>query len=242
MIDSPRQLNLSDRERKATVYALAYTTHPSALRLIAKQAETTLRNQAHPNFVRWSIGNGNPVRVRFARVLGAFLILAALALALVLTLSRARRGWRALAAIPWAIGAASLMAASKGMCVVLQGMHHRHVRPWEHFVDDTDDDDNDAEKQQQQQRQQQTEAGNDDLSRISFQSFGSSNSYEDDPRLVRYKKRSILRKVFDRERLVEEPALRQIQDTIFLQCILAALLGAGFLTAIFVSVPAGNFY
>ena len=65
-----RQLNLSAREQKATLQALAHTTHPSAFRIIARSVENALRRQAHPNFIRWSICNGNPARVFFARALG----------------------------------------------------------------------------------------------------------------------------------------------------------------------------
>ncbi|KAK3363336.1 hypothetical protein B0T25DRAFT_37298 [Lasiosphaeria hispida] len=218
---APRQLNLSDREQKAALHALAYTTHPSALREIVKSVESTLRRQAHPNFIRWSICNGNPARVFFARSLGVGLIVASIAVALVLTLSRIGRGYRALAAIGWVLGIATLIAAWKGMCVVLHGMHHRHVRPWELFV--TGDDGTDLEKH-------------------SFDSFGSSNSYEEQPWVIRYQKRNIARKIFDREVWIQEPALRQIQDTIFVQSMLCALLLAGVLAAIFVSVPGGNFF
>ncbi|KAI0432013.1 hypothetical protein F5Y09DRAFT_354380 [Xylaria sp. FL1042] len=223
--DSPRQLNLSAREQKAVVQALSYTTHPSALRTLFQNIENTLRRQAHPNFIRWVICNGNPARVTFARCLGVGTILLAMIGSIILTLSKAGRGWRALFAILWVVGIATLITAAKGMCVVLHGLHHRHVRPWELFLDDN-------------------ATGIDELcdGKRSFDSFGSSNSYEDEPWVVKYQRRFYVRKVFDREVWIQEPALRQIQDTIFLQSMLLALLGAGAFTAIFVSVPAGNFF
>ncbi|KAJ3472114.1 hypothetical protein NLG97_g11273 [Lecanicillium saksenae] len=112
------------------------------------------------------------------------------------------------------------------MCVVLHGMHHRHVRPWELFTQDTEKDG----------------AESPIASKTSFDSFDSSNSYEDEPWVVKYEKRNIVRKVFDREVWIQEPALRQIQDTIFIQAILASLLFGGILTAIFVAVPGGHFF
>jgi hypothetical protein len=211
---------MSSREQKATIQALAYTTHPSAFRLLATSIESILRRQAHPNFVRWSICNGNPARVFFARALGAGTILLATIGAIILTLSRAGRGYRALCAIGWVIGIATLIAAYKGMCVVLHGMHHRHIRPWELFVER----DIDLESKQ------------------SFDSFGSANSYEEEPWIVKYEKRNVVRKVFDREVWIQEPALRQIQDTIFVQAMLSALLLSGVLSAIFVTVPGGNLF
>ncbi|KAI1423435.1 hypothetical protein F5Y12DRAFT_716388 [Xylaria sp. FL1777] len=223
--DSPRQLNISAREQKAVVSALSYTTHPSALRTLFQNIENTLRRQAHPNFIRWVICNGNPARVTFARGLGVGTILLATIGSIILTLSKAGRGWRALFAILFVFGIATLITAAKGMCVVLHGLHHRHVRPWELFTDDNATD-------------------IDELcdGKRSFDSFGSSNSYEDEPWVVKYQRRFYVRKVFDREVWIQEPALRQIQDTIFLQSMLSALLGAGVLAAIFVAVPAGGFF
>ncbi|KAI0445811.1 hypothetical protein F4803DRAFT_547852 [Xylaria telfairii] len=222
---SPRQLNLSARQQKAVVQALSYTTHPSAFNTLSRGIETTLRNQGHPNFIRWTICNGNPARVTFARGLGAGAIFLAIVGSIILTLSGAGRAWRALFTILWVFGIATLMTAVKGMCVVLHGLHHRHVRPWELFVAD----DNDSESTLGEGKQ-------------SFDSFGSCNSYEDEPWVVRYRRRFIIRKIFDREVWIQEPALRQIQDTIFLQSMLAALLGAGVLTGIFVALPAGRFF
>jgi len=115
MDGAPRQLNLSHHDRNVTLQALSFTTHPSAFRLAAQQTEATLRQQAHPNFIRWSICNGNPSRVFFARGLGVATILLGMVAAVVLTLSSLGRGWRALAAIAWAVGFATLMAAYKGM-------------------------------------------------------------------------------------------------------------------------------
>jgi hypothetical protein len=218
---APRQLNISGRERIAALHGLAYTTHPSALRQVFKAVDFSLRHQAHPNFIRWSICNGNPARVFFARFLGVFLIVGSLIAALLLTLSRVPRGYRAIPAVGFVLGISTLIAAWKGMCVVLHGMHHRHVRPWELFVDE------ESEKER---------------TKDSFESFGSSNSYEDEPWIVKYQKRNIVRKVFDREVWIQEPVLRQIQDTIFVQSMLAALLLSGVITAIFVAVPGGKFF
>lgn len=218
---APRELNLSDRERSALLKALECTTHPTAFRAILPTVENTLRQQAHPNFIRWTICNGNRPRVIFARGLGIVTILLAFAAAIVLTLSHAGRGWRALAAFGWVIGVATLMAGWKGMCVVLHGLHHRHLRPWELFADP------------------ESEV---EMNKKSFDSFETENSYEDAPWVINYEKRNIIRKIFDREIWIEEPALRQIQDTIFIQSVLAGLVFAALFSAIFVAVPRGNLF
>ncbi|KAL8295711.1 hypothetical protein RB597_009203 [Gaeumannomyces tritici] len=242
--DAPRQLNLSSRERAALLQALAATTHPSAFAGVARTVEWSLRRQAHPNFIRWSICNGNPARVAFARGLGASLVAAGLAVGVVLALSRAPRGWRAMAAIALVLGVSTLVAAYKGMCVVLHGLHHRHVRPWELF--ETEDRDVEEEGGEGESggggNNNNNNNNNNGSSKLSFDSLGSSNCYEDEPWVVRYEKRNIVRKVFDREVWIQEPALRQIQDTIFVQALLAAVLVAAVLTAIFVAVPGGDFF
>ena len=103
-------------------------------------------------------------------------------------------------------------------------MHHRHLRPWELFADDDD------------------EAGNLELKK-SFDSMGSrSNSYENEPWVARYEKRNVIRKIFDRQVWIQEPALRQVQDTIFLQSLGGALIITAILVGVFLAVPKGRYY
>ena len=115
---SPRQLNLSAKERATLLHALNNTTHPSAFQRVAYTVEWFLRHQAHPNFIRFSICNGNRARVIFARGLGLGGIVAGIVAGILLTLSSAGRGWRALSAVGLLIGVSTLIAAWKGMCVV----------------------------------------------------------------------------------------------------------------------------
>ena len=76
----------------------------------------------------------------------------------------------------------------------------------------------------------------------SLDSFGSSNSYEDEPWIAKYEKRNFMRKIFDREVDVHEPALRQIQDTICIQAMITAVVVTSIVVAIFVAVPPGRFF
>jgi hypothetical protein len=226
---APRQLNISGRELRAVVKAAHYTTHPSAFREIVNTVEYTLRRQAHPNFIRWAICNGNRPRVIFARGLGVFCIAAALIADIIITISSLRRGWRVLPIIILFLGCATLFAAWKGMCVVLHGLHHQHVRPWELFIED----DSITEKASSEYTPKTS---------LSVESMGSggSNSFEDEPWVAKYKHRNVIRQVFDREIWIQEPALRQIQDTIFVQALLLSLLVSAIIVAIFVAVPAGH--
>ncbi|KAK5165644.1 hypothetical protein LTR04_001110 [Oleoguttula sp. CCFEE 6159] len=221
-----RQLNLSSRERTALLHALENTTHPSAFQSVLTTVEWSLRCQAHPNFICWTICNGNRARVIFARGLGIGGITVGLIGCLLITLSSAGRAWRVLPIIGFLIGISTLIAAWKGMCVVLHGMHHRHLRPWELFAGE-DDEVTDVEMKNQ-----------------SMDTLASalSNSYEDEPWVAKYEKRNVIRKVFDREVWIQEPALRQIQDTIFLQSILASFILSAIAVGIFCAVPHGNYY
>lgn len=220
---APRQLNLSAKERTTLLHALANTTHPTAFRVVVHTIEWSLRHQAHPNFIRWTICNGNTPRVIFARGLGVAGIIGGIICAILICLSNAGRGWRVLSAIGFMIGVATLIAAWKGMCVVLHGMHHRHLRPWELFAEDDD-------------------RSSIELGKGSFDTLGSANSYEDEPWVAKYEKRNIIRKVFDREVWIQEPALRQIQDTIFCQALGGGLIITAIAVGIFCAFPKGNYY
>ncbi|KAF2740942.1 hypothetical protein EJ04DRAFT_547931 [Polyplosphaeria fusca] len=220
-----RQLNVSSKDHSNLMRALEKTTHPSAFKDIATALEWDLRNQAHANFVRWSIENGNDARKTFARWLGIVSIFGALVAYILLTVSHASRAYRVIPFVLLFVGVATLAAAVHGMCVVLHGLHHRHLRPWELFY-------NDAEAGAEMKDR------NDSSDTVDSQT--SSNSYEDEPWVAKYQKRNLVRKIFDREVWIKEPALRQIQDTIFLQAILLGAVCSIVTTAIFCAIPKGN--
>ena len=103
-------------------------------------------------------------------------------------------------------------------------MHHRHLRPWELFAEEDD------------------ASSTYDIGKISSDTLGSTNSYEDEPWVAKYDKRNLIRRIFDREVWIQEPALRQIQDTIFLQSVICAVIITAILVGIFCAVPKGKYY
>ncbi|KAH6712985.1 regulator of G protein-like protein [Leptodontidium sp. MPI-SDFR-AT-0119] len=120
---APRELNISHRDRAHYLHALQHTTHPSALAPAVKIAEAALRGQSHPNFIRWSICNGNKPRAFFVRTIGVANITLCFVITTVLTLSIVSRWWRIFATVEW-FGFAFL--------------HHsyaRNLRPWEQDLD-----------------------------------------------------------------------------------------------------------
>ena len=70
----------------------------------------------------------------------------------------------------------------------------------------------------------------------------NSNSYEDEPWLVKYEKRGFALRIFDAEVIVEEPALFRIQRRIVLESIAAGFLATAIIVVVFCFLPAGNFY
>ncbi|MCJ1311562.1 hypothetical protein MMC25_005235 [Agyrium rufum] len=236
---APRQLNLSSKERGDIMRALAATTHPSALAPILHNVEWSLRFQAHPNFIRWSIGNTNRPRVIFAHTLAVLFITLGFLAAILLTLSSVRREWRILTGLGFFLGVATYIGSRNGMCVVLHGMHHRNLRPWELFEDSEGGGAAAAIDDGASTIEMTTKAGSSggSIKKSSFDSFGTANSFEDEPWIAKYDKRNVVRKVLDREVWIQEPALRQIQDMIFMQACLAGFIAACVLVGALVAIP-----
>ncbi|KAL5353254.1 hypothetical protein ACLOAV_001290 [Pseudogymnoascus australis] len=225
---SPHELNLSSRDRATLLAALERTTHPSAFIKARAAIEDSLRQQSHPNFIRWAVTNGNPPRIAFAWWGGIALLFLGTLTAMLLTLSRAPRGYRILSAIPWVIGSSTFGAAREGMCVCLHAMRARQVRPWELFGDS----------------EAEVEMGKAELDGVSVSTSGLSvmMGAGDAPWVGRYKKRGLLRRIFDRQVRVVEPAVREVQNTLFVQSLLVAVLGTMVATGAFVAMPSGNFF
>lgn len=224
--DAPRQLNLTEKERVAILHAFETTTHPSAFIPAAINVESTLRQQAHPNFIRWTICNGNRARILFARSLGVSLIVLSILAEILLTLTSVSRAWRIVPMATLLIGIATLAAAWKGMCMLLHTFNQRHVRPWELFADPED-------ALQSVDETDDTPSDDDQLKHSST----ISNSYEDEPWVTKYEGRNIVRKVFDRQVSVEEPALRKIQDIIVVQSLVLSLVLSCVIVGIFFAIP-----
>lgn len=236
---SPRELNLSHNDRATVLGALEYTTHPSALTLVKRMLDSTLRNQSHPNFVRWSICNGNKQWTFALRVFAIMNILIGFVIAIVLTLSKYSRWWRIFAAFEWWFGTTNIIAASQGLCVLLHRMHTRQYHAWE-TKDYTNDDDEAMLKGL-------------DINFINYEStkskwpvkmevFGPANNYGGEPWVDHHSRKSWWRKLFERRIPVQENGLKSIQNRMIRQAEAWALLITIPLTVAFVAIPKGNLY
>lgn len=252
--DSPRELNLSHKDRAYCLHAVQNTTHPSAFAQAASIAETALRGQSHPNFIRWSICNGNKPKILFVRTMGVAHIVASFVIGILITLSKASRWYRLLGTPVMFVGLSSLVAAWKGLCIILHHSHVRNLHPWESG--------DDAELELAEARRistnsttnpmvngsgdKETESpGSDDdsihlLERIIF---GPKNSSFSSAEWVgEYEKKPLLSKIFEKSVWTQDNSLRILQDRIVLGANLWALFGTTLYAILFVAVPGGNFY
>ncbi|KAL8665563.1 MAG: hypothetical protein Q9168_007662 [Polycauliona sp. 1 TL-2023] len=229
--DSPRELNLSHKTRTVVLHALQHTTHPSAFSHIRELVEDNLRGQSHPNFVRWSICNGNKPKVFFARNVGIAHVLLAILLAVLLILSHVARWWRIFCFPLFFLGFSIGVAAYKGLCVIIHTGHGRNLRPWEQYGDSSSLNSIDMDN----------EAGfsTDDLSKrgLSMETFGNSNGFDHEPWVESYQKKPLLQRIFPKNIWIQDETIRMLQDRIVWQSHLWSLLASVPLTVAIVAVP-----
>lgn len=235
---APRELNLSHKDRTNLMYALERTTHPSAFNSINTMVEGSLRNHSHPNFVRWSICNANQPRVFFVRSMGVSHIIFGLIIYLLLTLSRASRWWRIIGAPVFFIGVSTMVAAYKGLCVILHQVngHGRTLEPWQDF---------DLDPNQRFDDDEATLAsdGSSIATRMSrLKAFGSGNGFDGEEWIARWKRTNFVKKIFSKSVWVQEESVRLIQDKIVLQSQLWGVLLTIIATVFFCALPAGNYF
>ncbi|KAI4264145.1 MAG: hypothetical protein L6R42_000739 [Xanthoria sp. 1 TBL-2021] len=238
--DSPRELNISHKTRTVVLHALQHTTHPSAFSPVRDLVEGTLRGQSHPNFVRWSICNGNKPKVLFVRNAGIAHVVLAIFLAVVLILSKASRWWRLFCFPLFFLGFSVGVAAYKGLCLVIHTGHSRNLRPWEQFGDsaslDSFDNNNEAglstdDVYSMSNRSSGGKRG------MSMDTFGTGNSFDHEPWVERYKKKPFLQRVYPKNIGIQDETIRILQDRIVWQSHLWSLLASVPLTVAIIAVP-----
>lgn len=254
--NSDRELNLSHKDRALCLHALQHTTHPSAFLPALTIAEAALRGQSHPNFIRWSICNGNRPRVFFVRTMGVSNTIIGFVMAILLVLSSVSRWWRIFAGLQWFLGITTLIAAYKGLCVIMHQSHNRNLRPWEQILEEEADEEsgrNSFESSSQRRIQLATRTGDDHDKKTdgisicqtsTLSSFGPKNDtseFEEKWGSI-YKKKNLVRKIFDKTVWTQDENLRLLQDKIVMGAIAWSFIITVPLTAIFVALPKGNFY
>ncbi|EEQ30240.1 hypothetical protein McanCB56680_001237 [Microsporum canis] len=223
--NAPRQLNLTSIERTIVMQALSATTHPSAFAGVLQEVEWNLRQQSHPQFLRWSLNNSNHSRLLCARVLSTVVIAFGLALAIVLVFSKVHRGWRMFSALLLFPGIASLIAAMEGTCMLFLCFYKRQLHPWE-IYNATDE----------------VPTNSCHLDKKAFDAFGSSNSYEDEPWIRKNQKRGFFSKVLDPPVRIQDPTLCQLQTMTIIRSTTVGTAITVILIGIFMTLPNGNYF
>lgn len=275
------------------LHALQHTTHPSAFKIVAEMVEATLRGQAHPNFVRWSICNGNKPRVFFVRSMGVSHIAGGLLIGLLLLLSSVPRWWRICMFPVLYIGTTTMIAAYKGLCVILHKEHKRTLKPWEEedsitLTSEVSNNPNGSNVTPVSEKRSSTLAPNQDPARLkristnslapsqdpslmkktststfdydeeatlagndrasmmrracSMETFGSSNSFENEAWVANYEKKPLKEKIWDKETWVQEASVRIIQDKIVKGAQLWSIIITTITTAAFLALPGACLY
>ena len=191
--------------------------------------EATLRGQSHPNFIRWSICNGNRPRVMFVKCNGYLHILAGIVLAVLLILSDRSRWWRLFAFPLIFVGFDIMIAAYKGLCVIIHTSHARALRPWEQFgdgaslssFDSASEDEATLSTEDVYSMSERGKRGR--RSNISMDTFGTSNSYGHESWVEKYKGLGTVRKVFAKQIWIQDETVRLLQDKIVMQSHVWAL-------------------
>ncbi|KAL8708872.1 MAG: hypothetical protein Q9220_006328 [cf. Caloplaca sp. 1 TL-2023] len=246
--NSPRELNLSHKTRAAVLHALQHTTHPSAFSLVRDMVEGTLRGQSHPNFIRWSICNGNKPRVLFVRNSGIAHVAGGILLAILLICSSASRWWRLFCFPLFLVGFSIGVAAYKGLCVIIHTGHARALRPWEQFGDGAslnsfDNDDEAALSTDDIYSMSTPRGGGGSLKRgISMDTFGTSNSFDHELWVDKYRKKPLLQRIFTKTVWIQDETVRILQDRIVWQSHLWSGIVSAPLTVLMVAMPVGGYY
>lgn len=177
-------------------------------------------------------------------------------IALIMTLSSINRWYRMLPAPVTLIGVVTMVAAYKGLCVILHSSGKvRNLKPWEDF--DSMHSSNDTFRTDDEEANIALDAQS--MSKSTFKStsskrtasekrprsldtFGSGNTYSDESWVSEYEKKPLMAKVMEKNTWVQEDAVRLIQDKIVKQSQLWGVILTTVITAFFVALPAGNLY
>lgn len=179
-----------------------------------------------------------------------------------LILSKERRWWRLWAGVFWFVGISGLIAAYKGLCVILHHKHERMLKPWEDEEEDAEmgdlthqetatrpasipDSMHELSTPQKLGDKARTSSAETSLKkrRNWLSPFGQRNSgYGEENWTMREAKRGMRRKIFGRNVWIQDEALRVLQDRIVLGTNLWAALATLLLCVVVVSIPEVGLY
>lgn len=215
--------------------------------------EASLVGESHPNFIRWSICNGNKPTVVFVRVCGVLTTLLGFLSEMILAMSYKSRGMRVIPTPFLFIGITTLISSYKGLCMVLYSRGHmRRLRPWEEATLSSPDTSNCAQNLSNIGNYDEEASvltgrfrfrggiGKQNNCSRAFEDFGPANDFGDEQWVQRHSKKCLCRKVFDDFTWVQEPGIRETQNKIVCQSLMWGAILTFLTTAYFVALPKGN--
>lgn len=197
------------------------------------------------------------------RFLGVFTIASAILVDLALILSNVSRWYRILAIPLYLLGYVTMIAAYKGLCIILHASGKvRNLKPWEDEDSLTLYSGTNGSLTKLRDDEESTIAASlthsdaislskaskngDKASTLkrphSFDTFGSANTFNDEPWVERYEKRAVIKKVFEKNTWVMDDSIRLIQDKIILQSQAWGMFATTLTIIVFTALPKGNFY
>lgn len=206
--------------------------------------EQTLSGQSHPNFIRWSICNGNKPRVYFLRSFAICKVVLGVIVATILTLSSASRWYRILAGLLWWFGVLNLVAGYKGLCIFVHRLHSRDLRPWEasddHGLSPYLSDNDEATIASSDIYPNSTKSN----WSIKMETFGCANQFGRESWVDTYHKKPLLKKIFDKQVSMkgQDKGVSFMQNKIIRQAEAWATLVTTVMVVAFVALPKGNFF
>lgn len=155
-----------------------------------------------------------------------------------------------------------MVCAYKGLCVILHISHSRCLRPWEQTLDELELVQAEVEQRDSSSVLQlpqhprslgyesstgsikDLEGGSGEFSsKSSLRTFGPKNdALENESWIGEYRRKMLLRKVFDKSVWTKNETLRVLQDRIVIGANFWALVITIPLTVVFVALPKGNYY
>ena len=194
------------------------------------------------------------------RLLGGLLVVLGLVADVLCVLARVSAYWRAGCVLLWWPGLAVLVAACRGVDVVLHWKGRRQVRPWEGgevldlSVGEGEDGGEVGEEGWREHKRKDTasSAGSsvlsvassrvDPLRKPSLQVFGPKNEYAKEDWAKGYREKGWMQKVFDETVVVQSKALVLWQDRTVFFALLWGGAGATALTVVSLFVPSAMLF
>ncbi|BFZ58321.1 hypothetical protein PYCC9005_005383 [Savitreella phatthalungensis] len=209
----PAELNVTGQIQRAIREQAKKTTHPEIFSEAKQHVYTTMQKSSFPEFSKLATANINHEKKVFWLCVGATDFMLGVMTYLLCILLKAGRGWRCFG-IPFTwFGCMQFYSATLDLCFQVYGRTARQLYPWELLEDDKSYHLDTAS----------VDFGNSNIGGINFKEI----------------KRTLLprSKVFEKEKVIEDPAVKAIQRRRWAQTYIVATTVAACVIAIFLAVP-----